>query len=139
MPDVKIPYPEVGLAAFEKLDTYHADLLISGSHPPLAPGYPMTVTASQALQQFHVVGLVDGKLVPAVWSATPADAVQAVGIVTQAVVGNDEGTTTVPVFYSGCFNPSMLVWDESFDTPEKKANAFNGAPTPTQILIRARG
>lgn len=140
MAEQKVPYPEAGLAAFEVLDEYTAGLLISGSWPTLSPGYPMEVAPDQELKQFEVVGLdANGKLVPAVWADDPADAVQAIGVCTQAVVGNSSGTTTVPMFYSGCFNPDMLVWDSSFDTDEKKMKAFVGAPTPTQILLRKRG
>ncbi|MFC3724398.1 head decoration protein [Neoaquamicrobium sediminum] len=140
MAEVAVPYLEAGEAAFEVLDEYTQRFLLSGNHPPLAPGYPMRVDADQALSQFHVVGLdADGDLVPATWNADPALAVKAIGVVTQAVVGNSDGTTTVPVFYSGCFNPDALVWDASFDTEGKKMTAFNGSPTPTTITLRKRG
>lgn len=132
-----IPYPEAGLAAFEELDNWTADLLISGNWPPLSPGYPLPVAADQELKQFEVVGLTAGKLVPAVkGGATP---VTPIGIVTQAVTGASDGTTTVPVLYAGCFNPDALVWDASYATDEDKRSAFEGAPAPTQIVIRARG
>jgi hypothetical protein len=42
-------------------------------------------------------------------------------------------------WYSGCFNPDALVWDDSFQTAAQKAAAFRGAPTPTNIIIAARG
>lgn len=140
MANVTVPYPEVGLAAFEQLDTYLQKFLLTGSHPALAPGFPMKIAANQTLQQFHVVGLnAAGAIVPAVYSATPASLIKPVGIVTQAVVGNASGTTTVPVWYSGCFNPDALIWDASWTTDELKAAAFIGSPTPTTILIRKRG
>lgn len=134
MPHVKVPYPEAGLAAFEQLDSYEADLLISGSWPKLSPGYPLPVKAGQTLEQFQVCGIEDGFVVPAVKGTVQASLVS-----TQKVVGNAEGTTTAPFFYSGCFNPAMLVWDASYASDEDKRAAFEGAPTPTQILIRARG
>lgn len=140
MAEVAVPYIEAGQAAFDALDEYTQKFLISGSHPVLSPGFAMRVKAEQVLQQFQVVGLdANNDLVPATWHATPANAIQAIGVVTQAVTGNDEGTTTVPVFYSGCFNPDALVWDVSFDTEAKKLAAFNGAPTPTTITLRKRG
>lgn len=140
MATVSVPYLEAGEAAFEVLDEYAQRFLISGNHPMLSPGYPMRVKADEVLTQFQVVGLdANGDLVPAVFHTTPANAVQAVGVVTQAVTGNSDGTTTVPVFYSGCFNPDALAWDDSFDTDDKKAGAFNGAPTPTTITLRKRG
>lgn len=140
MADVTVPYIEAGQAAFDALDTYLQKFLISGSHPELAPGFPMEVKASQVLSQFHVVGLdATGKLVPATYNATPANAIKAIGVVTQAVVGNAGGTTTVPVWYSGCFNPDALVWDATFTTEGQKMTAFNGSPTPTTITLRKRG
>lgn len=140
MPNVKVPYAQAGLAAFEELDTYEKDFLISGSWPVLSPGYPLPVEGEEELLKFQVVGLNgDGRLVPATWHATPANAIKPIGVVTQAVVGAADHSTTVPVFYSGCFNPEALVWDASFDTDAKKVNAFVASPTPTQIVIRARG
>ena len=139
MADVKVPYPEVGLAAFEVLDDYSAGILLSGSWPVLSPGYPLPVTADLELAQFTVVGLTAGKLVKATWDAVVANAVKPIGVVTQHVIGNDTGTTTVPVFFSGCFNPDALVWDASFDTMQKKIDAFMGSPSPTEVLIRERG
>lgn len=140
MAEIKIKYPEAGEAAFDVLDDYTGSFLISGNHPPLAPGFPMAVAADQALRQFEVVGFDgDGKLVPATFDADPEAGVRAIGIVTQAVVGASDGSTTVPTFYSGCFNPEALIWDESYDTPGKKMTAFNGAPTPTTITLRTRG
>ena len=100
----------------------------------------MEVKPDEVLQQFHVVGFDAAMLlVPAVWSADPLVAIQAIGVVTQAVTGATGGGTTVPTFYSGCFNPDALVWHASFDTEVKKRDAFIGSPTPTQITIRTRG
>lgn len=133
MADVTVPYPEAGLAAFETLDSYSANILYSGSHPEPAPGYPFPVTADLELKQFEVVSITAGKLVKATASGS-----KAIGIVSQAVKGASDGSTTVPVLYSGCFNPDALVWDASFDTLEKKQAAFSGSPTPTNVLLRER-
>ena len=139
MADVKVPYPEAGQAAFEELDTHLQEFLYSGSHPAPAPGIPLEVKADEVLEQFHVVGLdANDVLVPAVWNADPGLAIQAVGVCSQAVIGATGGGTKVPTLYTGCFNPDALVWDASFDTDGKKAGAFNGAPTPTTIVIRKR-
>jgi hypothetical protein len=139
MANFTVPYHEAGLAAFEDLDTYFQKFLLSGDMPRLA-SFPMTVKANETLAQFTVVGLdAGGKLVKAVFDdEEDGSPIKAVGVLTQAVVGNAGGTTTVPVFFSGCFNPAALVWDASFDTDAKKLAAFNGSPSPTQITLRAR-
>lgn len=135
MADITIPYQEVGLAAFEQLDSHFAKILLTGSDPKLEPGFPMEINVGQALRQFEVVGLNgSGKLVPAVLGT-----VVAIGVVTQAVAAPTGAGVTVPVFFAGCFNPDALVWDASYDTDAKKATAFRGAPSPTRILIRKRG
>jgi hypothetical protein len=139
MADVKIPYLEAGLAAFEKLDSFTQGFLLSGSDPKLEPGFPMEVAAGQALQQFQVLGLNGtGKLVPATYAAD-ASGVEAQFVCTQAVAAPAGAGVTVPVFFAGCFNPDALVWDATYDTDAKKANAFMGAPSPTRIMIRKRG
>lgn len=48
-------------------------------------------------------------------------------------VGADQ---SVAVFHQGCFNPAALNWHSSFDDDAKKKAAFDGAPSPTNILIR---
>lgn len=134
MANVKVPYPEPGLAAFEQLDDYTAGFLLSGAHPPFVVGYPMPVPADAEYSQFQVLGLdANGALVPAVKGT-----VQASFVCSQAIKGNSDGTTRVPALYSGCFNPEALVWDDSYATLEDKKAAFIGAPAPTQITILER-
>lgn len=130
----KVPYPAPGIAAFEKLDDYVAGFLLSGSWPVMSTGYPMRVKADTTLKQFSVVTMGVGGLE----LATKAGA-KPVGILTDPVTGASDGSTTVPVIYSGCFDPEALVWDDSFATAADKAKAFEGAASPTQVLIRARG
>lgn len=135
MADVKVPYPEAGLAAFEKLDNWAANILLSGSDPKLEPGYPMEVAVGQALQQFQVLSLNgSGKLIPAVLGTAAA-----MFVCTQAVAAPTGAGVTVPVFFAGMFNPDALVWDATYNTDAKKVNAFVGAPSPTRIMIRKRG
>jgi hypothetical protein len=134
MADVKIPYSEPGLAAFQQLDSYLQGFLLSGSDPKLEPGFPMEIAVGQALQQFQVLGLSGGKLVPAVLGTTAA-----MCVCTQAVAAPTGAGVKVPIWFAGCFNPDALVWDATYNTDDKKANAFMGAPSPTRILIRKRG
>ena len=43
---------------------------------------------------------------------------------------------SLPVYVSGVFNPDRLIWDASFNSDYAKKIAFQGADTPTRILIR---
>jgi hypothetical protein len=135
MADVTVPYMEAGQAAFEPLDTYLQNFLLSGQYPPLATGIPMVLEENLTVSQFHVLGLNgNNRLVPAVEGVT-----QAQFICTQAVTtGAGETTKTVSVFYSGNFNPDALVWDASYNSDALKRAAFMGAPSPTQIVITPR-
>ena len=136
MPDVTIPYAQPGVASFELTDDYLNTVLLRGSHPVLAPA--VSHDADDDVARFQVVGFANNDpsegLTPAVWDADPADAIQAVGVVYVAAVAGERAL----YWYSGFFNSDMLVWDASFDTPEKKANAFVGAPTPTTIKTAPR-
>lgn len=106
--------------------------LITGNEPGVMT-MDMLVAASQTIPALTPVGLdVNGRLIPAVAGTT-----QAIGITVVAVV-SDAGTTYkgVPVYRAGCFNPDALAWPASYDLETEKMNAFNGAPTPTQIIMR---
>lgn len=41
-----------------------------------------------------------------------------------------------PIYRAGCLNPAKLAWDASYDSVAKKNRAFEGAPTPTNVVIR---
>jgi hypothetical protein len=134
-----VPYRDAGQASFEILDDYLASFLVSGSQVPLK-SYPFEMAVSTTLAQWEVVGLnSSGKLAKATFNADPEVAIKPIGIVTQAVVSGASGVTSVPVFFQGVLNPAALVWHSTFDTDAKKMAAFNGSPTPTQILLRKRG
>lgn len=68
-----------------------------------------------------------------------ATAPRAIGFVKYAAdnTGGAAGDVKVEVTRWGCFNPDALVWDSSYDTAAKKLYAFEGAPTPTSIILRA--
>lgn len=109
--------------------------LITGSEPAILQT-DHTVAASQNIPAYTPVGFdANGDLVPAVLGGgTP---IQAVGITIIAVVTPGSGAKkAVPIYRAGCFNPAKLNWSASYDTPLKKRNAFNDAPTPTAIVIR---
>lgn len=64
--------------------------------------------------------------------------VRSIGITIFDVVTPSSGSKIgAPIYRGGCFNPALINWPASFDTDAKKFAAFNGAPSPTDIVIRA--
>lgn len=97
-----------------------------------------TVLTGQDLASLTVVGFdSNGKIVPAVeGGGTP---IQAVGILMYATDTSATGLNAdaeAHIYRGGVFNPDLLVWDASYSTDALKAKAFEGAPSPTQIVIR---
>lgn len=64
--------------------------------------------------------------------------VQARFVLAQAASLGASGEANGQCFYQGNFNSAALVWHDSFTTDVQKANAFYGAPTPTNIIVAAR-
>ena len=141
MATITPPYADPGRAGFEQLDTYLQNYLLAGSHPELAPAYSFPLAVSTSFEQFSVVGLdANGKLTLAVVdTVTPANSIQAIGVLAHAASLGATGEANGPVWYSGCFNQDALVWDASFTTDALKQAAFRGAPTPTNIIVAKRG
>ncbi|PZR90333.1 MAG: hypothetical protein DI537_19145 [Stutzerimonas stutzeri] len=105
--------------------------LITGSFPEVSTE-DMTVAASQTIPAYTPVGLNgSGHIVPAVSGTT-----QAIGIVVHDVTTGASPITGFPVWRAGVFNPAMLAWPASYNTDELKLEAFRGAPSPTQIIMR---
>lgn len=93
----------------------------------------MTVALSQTLAAYTVVGLnAQGNIVPAEFGVT-----QAIGILLYPVTTGASGNLPVGrVLRAGCVNPDALVWPATYNTAERRLEAFRGAPTPTQIVVR---
>lgn len=88
------------------------------------------VAANQALAIYTVVGIDgSGNYVPAVLGTT-----EAVGI-TSGEVASSASVTPLQIIRGGHFNGDFLVWDATYDDDAKKTAAFEGASSPTQILI----
>jgi len=126
--DVRTGIPE------QSFETFGAQnpALITGDFPHVVPvEYP--VAAGSELEVYTVVGFNgNGEVVPAVLGTTAA-----VGVLMNAVDNTVETTEThCVVWRMGVFNPNLLNWDASYDTDAKKFNAFEGAPSPTAIIIR---
>lgn len=92
----------------------------------------MTAALNQTIAAYTAVGLnAQGDIVPAVNGTT-----QAIGILVYPVVAGATNKPVARVLRAGCLNPAMIAWPASYDTDEKKLEAFRGAPTPTQIVVR---
>lgn len=112
--------------------------LIVGETPAVVT-VDMTVAASQTITVPYVpVGFdSSGNLVPAVWDATYASAgVRASGLLLRPITTPATPVQGQPVLIQGCLNVDMIAWPASYDTDEKKLEAFRGAPTPTSIVVR---
>jgi hypothetical protein len=64
--------------------------------------------------------------------------IQALGVLITPVATGAGETTRAPIYRAGNFNPAALTWHASFADAASKAAAFRDAPSPTNILIRAR-
>lgn len=110
-----------------------ADVALITGHEPTVLTVDLLVAASQNIPALTPVGFDgSGRLVPALSGTTAAIGITLVAVVT------DASTTYkgVPVYRGGCFNPDALNWPASYSTDALKFAAFNGAPTPTNIVIR---
>ena len=104
--------------------------LIVGETPAVVTE-DMTFAASQTIPAFTPVGFDgSGNLIPAVSGTT-----QAVGLtlIDLASVASIKGA---PVLRAGCLSMDMIAWPASYNTDERKLEAFRGAPTPTNIVVR---
>ena len=112
--------------------------LIIGEYPAQFT-VDMVTAFSQTLAAYTIVGQnAAGEIIPAVWAADNT-AVKAIGILLYPVTSGATGTKPVArVLRSAAINPfyPSLVWGASYDTPAKKMNAFEGAPSPTQFVTR---
>ena len=108
---------------------------IIGENPPQFVTDEVTAF-SQNLAAYTVVGFnADHEIVP----ATATGVTRAIGILLYPVVSGASGVKPVArVLRSAAINPfyASLIWGASFNTPELKMNAFEGAPSPTQFITR---
>lgn len=121
-----------GLAGSSTETITNFDPFITGDHPAIVTTDEL-VAASQNIPARTPVGFSNGALVPA-----ESGTIQAVGITLVTVTTTaGETTTRAPIYRQGVFNPDQINWPASYDTAEKKKKAFDGAPSPTAIVIRA--
>lgn len=129
-----IPYGSQGFASFNESGEYTTQEVFCGDLPrPFTESYP--VAAETTLEQYSVVGL-DGSGDLAL--ATEDGTVQAIGVLLYAITTGVGETDNVPIWRAGCFDRNVLVFDTSYDTDAKKQAAFEGAPSPTQVVLKTR-
>ena len=128
MVDYTIPAVDSGLGIPAKTsDTIGPtpDSVFFSSHP--APvTFEEVVAASQTLAAWTVVGKdANGRLVKATWNATPANAINPIGVLAEAIT-TDASTNYkgALVYKTGHFNFARLVFDATFDTEAKKLAAM---------------
>ena len=116
-----------------------SDILTAQEEPLVtgdAPAQSWMLLPAAAAQTFtarQVVGLNgSGNVVPAVRGTT-----QAIGYIVYAPSGPTTLGQMVSVMRQGVFNPNLLAFDASYGTAEQKRLAFEGAPSPTSIILRA--
>lgn len=104
--------------------------LIQGKNPPVVTE-DMTAAANQTIPAYTPVGLdASGNLVPAVSTTTPA-----VALTLRVIVTGAAPLAGVGVLRGGRVNKDLINWPASYDTDEKKLEAFRGAPTPTNFVV----
>ena len=111
-----------------------AEGLIVGPNPATFTE-DMTVAASQTITSVYVPVGFDGSgnLVPAVSGTT-----QAIGVLLRPITTGSSPIQGQPVLRGGRVAMDMIAWPASYDTTEKKLEAFRGAASPTQIVVVQR-
>lgn len=91
-----------------------------------------TVAANQTIAVPYVPVMRDGSgnLVPAV-QGTPA-----VGILLRPITTPASPVQGQPLLIAGGLNMDMIAWPASYTTEAQKLNAFVGADTPTNIVVK---
>lgn len=109
------------------------ETLIAGHEPAILVTDQHVFAPSQTIAALTPVGLDgNGRLVPAVSGTTAAIGITVIDVTSPA------GTNYVaaPIYRGGCFNIDRLTWPASYDTAAKRRAAFEGAPSPTRIVVK---
>lgn len=103
--------------------------LIVGETPPVVT-VDLPLAPGQSLKAFTPVTFDDGELVEAT-EGTPA-----IGIILYDIETGTGEAPGVPVLRAGCLNKDIINWPDSYTTDAQKFSAFEGAPSPTNIVVR---
>ena len=109
-----------------------AEGLIVGETPAVVTE-DRTIAASQTISGTYVPLGFDGSgnLIPAVSGTT-----QAVCLSLRPITTPASPVQGIGVLIQGCVNMDLISWPASYDTEEKKLEAFRGAPTPSAIVVK---
>jgi len=126
-----IPFGDEGVPGGIWTEEFTQQELLAG-HIPEYGAYPGFKAAGTVAMAAHtVVGVTGGFLVP----ATQAGAPRAIGVLTNPILASGR-VQEVGVIRAGNLNVDALVWDPSFTTDAQKFAAFEGAPSPTNIVLQ---
>ncbi len=121
-----------GIAGVEHGDVHTSDWThLAGDTPPVVT-VSVKAVGPLSLPGLSVVKYDGTTIAPAQLGDTPY------GITTAPVELADGETTTLAVYIQGHFFMDALNFDPSFATDDDKLAAFNGAPTPTVIVLSKR-
>ncbi len=127
-----IPYGGEGLPSGVDTEEFSYVELITGHAPELMTQSGYQADGTVAIAAFTVVGISAGNIVPA--TATGTADVAPIGVTTAPILANAT-VQKLGLIRAGNLNVDALVFDASFDDAEKLA-AFEGAPTPTNIVLQ---
>ena len=130
-----IPPSNMGVASFEQADSFTSVELFNHAQPePVTEDFP--VAENTDLPARAVVGLdANGNLA---FAKTSATAIVPLGVLVTPVKTGAGQTTRASIYRAGNFNPDALIYHADYNTDAKKASAFRGSPTPTNIVVRKR-
>lgn len=109
-----------------------AEGLIVGETPATGTR-DMELAANTTFLLYQPVGYATGNsgpLVPATGTIRP------IGITLYPIVTGPVPRPGVPIMISACLNMDMLAWHADVNTEAAKLRAFDGAPSPTRIVVK---
>ena len=132
-----IPFGDPGVAAFQT-DGFDGPMeLLAGDTPPWADESYVVANGEADMELYTVVGFDanGGVVLPVTGSVDPNDDIKPVGFTAAKFVDAD-GVKKVKVCRQAHVFIDALIWPASFGTDALRMAAFEGAPSPTNILTK---
>lgn len=130
-----LPLGNAGMASIAT-DDFSVVELFAGDTPAVVTESFTLVDQNDALPAFTVVGRITGSNDITLCDLAGEDGSEVPFGITTAPALDVGGAQDIAIFTSGCFNPDALNWHSSFDTADKKRNAF-AAKTNGAIKLRS--